>query len=292
MGVTSLPRNTRPFLRCPGHRVPRLLSFSLSKIQLLGHLYSLPAGHRWVAWAHKGYSENSRHFPGEVKRRGEGEVGQKYGWSQVVPAKKEFWVYNYNYNYNLHCRSRKHKALTHCLCSRGAYSLMIKDSTYNTLVTSSFFCALRVCREVPHSRKISPSRAARLARSISWEDLQWLQRISLLGVQLWHGDSCPVGGCEEPHSLPLERAGHVINLSTSFVKQMRADFCTREVTASEGTILPRDKDDLFCCLFNRGYRKETPPLQAILSTDGYCYFVIYFFPFSSTHLFCMAEVLL
>lgn len=52
----------------------------------------------------------------------------------------------------------------------------------------------------------------------------------------------------------------MINLNTSFVKRMRADFCTWEVTASEGTILPRDKDDLFCCLFNRGYRKEeTPP---------------------------------
>lgn len=51
------------------------------------------------------------------------------------------------------------------------------------------------------------------------------------------------------------------NLSTSFVKRMQADFCTREVTASEDTRLPRDKDYyLFCCLCNRGYREEeTPP---------------------------------
>ena len=51
------------------------------------------------------------------------------------------------------------------------------------------------------------------------------------------------------------------NLNTSFVKQLWADFCTQEVTASEGTVLPRDTDyDLFCCVFNREHRKEeTPP---------------------------------
>lgn len=51
------------------------------------------------------------------------------------------------------------------------------------------------------------------------------------------------------------------NLSPSFVKRTQADFCTQEVTASQGTILPSDKDhDLFCGVFNREYRQEeTPP---------------------------------
>ena len=41
-------------------------SLPFSKIQVLGHLYSLPTGQGSVVWAHKGYSENNRHFPDQT----------------------------------------------------------------------------------------------------------------------------------------------------------------------------------------------------------------------------------
>jgi hypothetical protein len=90
---------------------------------------------------------------------------------------------------------------------------MITGAISNTSIQKQLFQGALSCLKGEPTQPPNATCSTLNSQAASGGKISVISTANLSGVELQHGDSCPVGGREEFPSPPRERAGDVTNLT-------------------------------------------------------------------------------